>query len=166
MEPATKFTHPNTMLSLMQFKAWADAKLIDAVTALPDLLGTPEGQFIPAIVRHFHTVDCVFKAHLLGVPHGYASVNPPEPASLSELRPRVSAIDDWYVDYSRHLDERDLTQVLDVTFTDGARQLLTRSDILLHVSLHGMGHRAQVAVLMRRFGAEPPPDRFTSYLNQ
>jgi uncharacterized damage-inducible protein DinB len=50
--------------------------------------------------------------------------------------------------------------------TDGERQVLTRADILLYVSLHGAGHRGQVGLLLRKCGAEPPPDRFTNYLRQ
>ena len=53
-----------------------------------------------------------------------------------------------------------------VKFTDGQEQVLTRSDILLYVSLHGAGHRAQVSLFMRMRGLEPPPDRFTNFLRQ
>lgn len=157
---------PSTMLSLMRYKAWADAELMNAVLALPALVTAKEGGYVTAIVRHFHTVDCIFKAHLLGMPHEYTSVSPAEPATISELQPRVSAIDEWYVEYARNLDERDLGQVLDVKFTDGEQQVLTRSDILLHVTLHGTYHRGNVGLLLRKFRPEPLPDRFTSYLRQ
>jgi uncharacterized damage-inducible protein DinB len=80
------------------------------------------------------------------------------------LQQRVAAIDAWYVDYTRTLDERDLAESLQVTFTDGQQQVLTRSDILLHVSFHGAGHRGNVGILMKLRAAEPPPDRFTNYI--
>jgi uncharacterized damage-inducible protein DinB len=51
-----------------------------------------------------------------------------------------------------------------VTFTDGQAQRLTRSDILLHVSQHGTGHRGQVSLFIKLCGIEPPPDRITNYL--
>ena len=152
------------MLSLMRYKLWADTDLIDTVSALPVLDTAPEGPYFAAIIRHYHTVDCIFRAHLLGVPHEYTSTNPAEPATLQELQQRVRAIDEWYVDYTRELDERDLGQALQVRFTDGQQQLLTRSEILLYVSLHGAGHRGQASLLLRKCGAEPPPDRFTNYL--
>lgn len=150
----------------MRYKAWADAALIDSLLNLPALAGTTEGGYVTTIVRHFHTVDCIFKAHLQRVPHGFSSPNPVEPATLEELQPRVAATDAWFVDYTRTLDERALGEVLDVTFTDGAQQRLTRSDMLLHVALHGGGHRAQVAALLQLRGATPPPDRYTNYLKQ
>lgn len=161
---ATPRRNSKLMHSLMQYKRWADADLIERSLAQPALMAAPEGAFVTAIIRHYHTVDCIFRAHLLGIPREYTSPNPPEPATLPELQERVSAIDAWYVDYTRNLDERDLGQALQVTFTDGQQQVLTRSDILLHVSLHGSGHRGSVGLLMRKCGVEPPPDRFTNYL--
>jgi uncharacterized damage-inducible protein DinB len=152
------------MHTLMQYKAWADADLLKTLLAAPEFSSQPEGRLVVAIIRHFHTVDCIFRAHLLGVPHAYTSANPPEPAAISELQQRVSAIDEWYVEYTRSLDERALAEVLDVKFTDGQQQRLTRSDILLHVTLHGTSHRGNVGLLMKKCGVEPPQDRFSTYL--
>jgi uncharacterized damage-inducible protein DinB len=151
--------------SLMRYKAWADAALIQAALALPTAVtARPEAGYVTAIIRHFHTVDCIFKGHLLGVPNGYTSTNPVEPATISELEPRVGAIDEWYVEYTRNLDEHELGRALNVTFTDGEQQVLTRFETLLYVSLHGTGHRGQIALLFKLSGVEPPPDRFTNYL--
>jgi uncharacterized damage-inducible protein DinB len=157
-------TLSNLILSLLRYKRWADAALLEAVIAPPTPFPELERGYITAIIRHFHTVDCIFRAHLLGIPHGYTSPNPAEPATLSELQQPVGAIDEWYVDYASQLDERDLGQVLQVTFTDGQQQALSRSNILLHVSQHGGGHRGQVALLMQKCGVQPPPDRFPNYL--
>jgi uncharacterized damage-inducible protein DinB len=148
----------------MRYKGWADAELLNALLNCPEPLSEPEGRLVTAIIRHFHTVDCIFKAHLLGVPHEYTSANPTEPATLSELQQRVSAIDEWYLEYTRSLDQRELGHVLHVKFTDGQQQLLTRSDMLLHVSLHGSYHRGNIGLLMKKCGVEPPQDRFTTYL--
>lgn len=167
MEHATPSGHTSTsMLSLMRYKLWADADLIATVLAHPALAAVPEAPYFPGIIRHYHTVDCIFRAHLLGIPHEFTSTNPAEPATLLELQPRVQAIDDWYVDYVARVDEHELAQPLQVKFTDGQEQVLTRSEILLYVSLHGAGHRGQVSLLLRKCGAEPPPDRFTNYLRQ
>jgi uncharacterized damage-inducible protein DinB len=154
------------MFSLMLYKAWADAELLDTVSALAILATAPEGGYVTAIIRHFHTVDCIFKAHLLGIPHDYTSANPSEPATLAELRQRVRTIDGWYLEYTRNLDEHALSQALHVKFTDGQEQVLTRSDILLHVSLHGAYHRGNIGLLLRKCGGVAPEDRFTSYLRQ
>jgi uncharacterized damage-inducible protein DinB len=75
-------------------------------------------------------------------------------------------VDEWYVEYACRIGEQDLREALHVAFTDGEEQVLTRSDILLHVALHGTYHRGNVGILLRKAGAAPLPDRFTSYLRQ
>ena len=126
-----------TMGSLMRYKQWADAELASAARGLRWLGRVLVGRFVTTIIRHFHTVDCIFRAHLLALPHPFTSANPAEPATLPELEERMRDVDAWYVEYARNLDARDLGEPLTVTFTDGDRQVLTRSDILLHVSHHG-----------------------------
>lgn len=163
MEHATP-SSLSTHASLMRQKLWADSELMKTVLALPVLGTAKEGQYVTAIVRHFHTVDCIFRAHLLGVPHGYTSTNPAEPATLAELERPVRETSQWYVDYVHALDEAKLSEPLQVKFTDGEEQRLTRSDILLHVALHGAGHRGNIGIILRLLGAEPAPDRFSSYL--
>jgi uncharacterized damage-inducible protein DinB len=155
---ATRRRASDLMVSLMRYKRWADADLLEAALALPTGFPAKEAGYITAIIRHYHTVDCIFRAHLLGISHDYTSPNPAEPATLSQLRQSVREIDEWYVDYASELDERDLK------FTDGQEQTLRRSDILLHVSQHGTGHRGQVSLFMKLCGVEPPPDRITNYL--
>jgi uncharacterized damage-inducible protein DinB len=163
-EPDVTDRAPEPMLTLMRYKRWADAALLEAALALPADFPALEAGYITAIIRHYHTVDRIFRAHLLGISHGFTSPNPAEPATLSELQQRVLETDEWYVDYASKLHERDLAEGLQVTFTDGQQQALRRSDILHYVSLHGGGHRAQVALFMKLRGVDPPPDRLINFL--
>lgn len=154
----------NEMVSIFRYKRWADTELMKTANALPRWSRWLVGRYVAAILRHVHTVDCIFRAHLLGTSHPYTSANPAEPKTLSELDECMAATDDWFVEYVRSLEVRRLEEALDVTFTDGDRQRLTRSDILLHVSHHGAYHRGNVGILLRIAGAGALPDRFTSYL--
>jgi uncharacterized damage-inducible protein DinB len=148
----------------MRYKRWADAELLTAARGLSLWRRWLAGRFVAAIVRHVHAVDCIFRAHLLGVSHSFTTVNPAQPTELSELEERVRATDDWFVDYARTLDARRTGESLNVTFTDGDRQQLTRAEVLLHISHHGAYHRGNVGILLRIVGAGALPDRFTSYL--
>jgi uncharacterized damage-inducible protein DinB len=152
------------LVSLMRYKQWADAELVNAARGLRWLGRALVGRFVTKIIRHFHTVDVIFRAHLLARPHPFTSANPAEPRTLAELAERMRDVDAWYVEYARTLDARARDEPLTVTFTDGERQVLTRSDILLHVSQHGAYHRGNVGILLMIGGAGPLPDRFTSYL--
>lgn len=164
MEHATPSTQ--LILSLVLQKQWADRELMKTLLALPSLRTAKEGEYVTAIIRHFHTVDRIFRAHLLGEPHAYTSANPSEPVTLDALEQPLLETSQWYVDYVRDLDEAKLSEALRVKFTDGDEQRMTRSDILLHVVLHGAGHRGNIGIIMRLLGAEPAPDRFSSYLRQ
>ncbi|HET8933647.1 MAG TPA: hypothetical protein VFN67_09415 [Polyangiales bacterium] len=95
-----RMEHANqtVLLSLMRYKRWADADLLHAALALPATFPVKEAGYVTALIRHYHTVDCIFRAHLLGVSHNYTSPNPPEPATLAELQQAVAAIDEWYVE--------------------------------------------------------------------
>jgi uncharacterized damage-inducible protein DinB len=153
-----------SFVALMQHKQWADAELVRVVRGLPWLARLIVGRFVLAILRHAHAVDCIFRAHLLGVAHGYASANPDEPRCLAELEHRVHEVDAWYVAYARALDAGALSTPLSIAFTDGERQTLTRAEMLLHVALHGTYHRGNAGILLRLVGAGALPDRLTSYL--
>jgi uncharacterized damage-inducible protein DinB len=162
--PGQRAVPSETVVSLMRYKQWADAELVSAARGLRWLGRVLVGRFVTTIIRHFHTVDSIFRAHLLARPHSFTSANPAEPATLAELEERMRDVDAWYVEYAQDLDERALGEPVNVTFTDGGRQVLTRSDILLHVSQHGAYHRGNVGILLKIGGAGPLPDRFTSYL--
>lgn len=153
----------DSLLSLILYKQWADRELLNALQRLPWLARWTIGRIALKIVRHFHTVDCIFRAHLLGIGHSFTSANPAEPRTLVELGKHVTTTDQWYVDYARGLDVRRAAEALSVTFTDGDRQRLTRSEMLLHVVLHGAYHRGNVGILLRLCGVTLP-DRLTSYL--
>jgi len=49
----------------------------------------------------------------------------------------VREIDDWYASYVENMPESDLDQSVDLVFTNGARTRMRRSEIILHVCLHG-----------------------------
>ena len=60
----------------------------------------------------------------------------------------------------RDLDDDQFEQPIAYRTTSGDAFASLRSDILLHVCLHGAYHRGQVAASMRSGGAEPAPTDF------
>jgi uncharacterized damage-inducible protein DinB len=152
--------------SLMFYKSWADEALLSAVSRLPWLARLLIGPLLIRVIRHFHAVDCIFRSHLLGERHGFASANPEGPITLAALKARVRETDEWYVAYARTLAVQSAEESLDLTFTDGDRQCMTRAQMLLHVALHGAYHRGNADILLRLCGAPVLPDRFTTYLRR
>ena len=55
-------------------------------------------------------------------------------------------------------------KVIAFSFSNGEPGRMTRGEMLLHVALHGAGHRGQVALLLQKNGIQPWPDRITDFL--
>ncbi len=62
------------------------------------------------------------------------------------------------------MDAASLEQEIPYTNSAGDSFRSTRSDILLHVALHGCYHRGQVALLLRRSGNEPQPTDYIAFV--
>jgi uncharacterized damage-inducible protein DinB len=144
---------------LTRYKAWADGALLAAVRALPEAeLTAPQPIVFGSLLRTLHHVqamDAVWRAHLLGEPHGYATRDPEDCPALDALAARQAELDRWYVDYAEALsDTADETVAFE--FIGGGRGALSRREILLHVVNHATYHRGHVADMLYRFGVAPP----------
>jgi uncharacterized damage-inducible protein DinB len=117
------------------------------------------------ILNHAHVVDCIFKGHLTGVPHGYAATNTKETPALATLAAATKEVDAWYVSYVGALSPGALQDRIRFTFTDGDAGLMSREEILLHVITHGGYHRGQAGQVMRGASAAPPRDLYTRFLH-
>lgn len=154
----------DTLQRLFRFKAWADDKLLTALTELDDKPSVT-GLAIKAL-NHSYVVDRIFDAHLKGKPHPYASTNPDDLPTLEDLSTQMRASDQTYLDYVSTLGRDKLSEQIDFTFTDGAPGRMSREEMLMHVITHGVGHRGQVSALMLLHAVAPATDGFATYLHQ
>lgn len=148
--------------SLFEQKAWANAELFEVlatVSAASDL------HTAIRTMNHIYVVDRIFRAHLLGEPHGYAATNTQATPSLQELRSAVAQTDAWYQQHVAGLDEAALVEKLRFTFTDGDPGLMSREEMLLHVITHGGYHRGNVGQLLKNLSIAPPRDLLTKFLH-
>jgi uncharacterized damage-inducible protein DinB len=155
----------STLLSLFNFKAWADAELIATLRTVD--AGAHEAGWRTAIrtFNHIHVVDRIFQAHLLGQPHGLDGTNTPETPALDDLAAAVTAVDQWYIDQVASLSPTQLGEVLRFDFTDGDSGCMTREEILMHVLAHGGYHRGAVGQVLRGLGVAPPRELYTRFLH-
>lgn len=61
-----------------------------------------------------------------------------------------------YAAYVDSLTEADIAALVPYTNTEGQSFSSTVGDIVMHVALHGVHHRGQIATTLRRVGIEPP----------
>jgi uncharacterized damage-inducible protein DinB len=154
--------------TLMHYKAWANELVFDAAAKLPEAeLRAPRKIVFGSMLRtlnHVYAMDDVWRAHLLGRPHGYTTRNPEACPPLPELRDAQKAMDAWFVGYADSLSREDET--VEFRFIGGGSGAMKRREILLHVANHGTYHRGNVAAMMYQAGVAPPTTDLPVFLKR
>ena len=154
----------STLERLFRYKARANDEILAAMRLFDD--ASPAKEIAIRILSHTHVVDQIFAANLTGAEHGYISANKSDVPRLEELSSAIKTSDQWYIDYVSRLDNTQLTERIDFTFTDGEPGRMSREEMLMHVTIHGASHRAQVGWIMMENSITPPADGLTSYLHR
>jgi uncharacterized damage-inducible protein DinB len=154
----------STLERVFSYKAKANEEILTAMRQFDDV--SPAKEIALRVLNHTYTVDRIFAANLCRAEHGYTSPNPGQAPSLEELSAAINISDQWYLDYVSHLDQAQLAERIDFTFTDGLPGRMSREEILMHVTVHGEYHRGQISLLMMQNSIAPPGDGFTSFLHK
>lgn len=149
---------------LTAYKAWANRELFDVLHTLPADTNAESRHLMIRLLNHVYVVDCIFRAHLCGQPHGYQALNTQETPTLGALWSAVQETDQWYIDYAAGLHAAQLDERLDFRFVDGKAGNLSRAEMLLHVVNHGSYHRGGVGELLKQCNVTPPKDVLTRFL--
>jgi uncharacterized damage-inducible protein DinB len=154
----------NPYSQLIEVKRWADRGLYEVVEKNFDRLSAEDASLMLRVLDHIHVVDRIFQHHLLGLPHTFQAPRSEKIPELQTLARSVKEVDDWYVSYVSNLTERDLEQPVEFVFTSGKAARMRRSEIILHVCLHGTYHRGNAGALLQLRGMTPSPDSVTDFL--
>lgn len=154
----------STLERVFSYKAKANDAILAAMRQLEE--ASPAKEIAVRVLSHTYAVDQIFAANLRRAGHGYTSPNPGHAPSLEELSAAIKTSDQWYVDYVSRLDEAQLAERIDFTFTDGLPGRMSREEMLMHVTVHGEYHRGQISLIMMQNSITPPSDGFTSYLHK
>jgi len=145
---------------LTRYTAWADSRLFAVLAELPEGVAiakraTGFDNMINTL-NHAYVIDCIWKAHLQGEPHGFTSRNTDTQPALHELRSAQAQMDQWYIDCADNLDEKAHDETVHFRFVDGGAGAMTRGDMLLHVVNHKTYHRGYVADMLYQAASRPP----------
>ena len=154
----------STLERVFSYKAKANQEILAAMRQFDD--ASPAKEVAIRVLNHTYAVDRIFAANLRQAEHGYTSPNPGLAPSLEELSAAIKPSDQWYIDYVSHLDETQLAERIDFTFTDGLPGRMSREEMLMHVTVHGEYHRGQISLIMMQNSITPPGDGFTSFLHK
>jgi uncharacterized damage-inducible protein DinB len=150
----------NAVQQLTRYKAWADDRFLTVVETVPTSdLEAPRPIVFGSLIRtlnHSLAMDHVWRCHLLGVPHGLTTRNPPLCPPMAQLAAAQRVMDRWYVDYAASASDAQLQEVVAFEFIGGGPGALSRQDILLHVVNHTTYHRGHVATMLYDLGVFPP----------
>lgn len=152
--------------SLFKYKAWSNDQLFIELAKVDSLAQQEARHNAMRILNHIYVVDQIFAAHLSGAVQSFTATNTSETPTLEALRDGVAMLDAWYVDYAADVSPEQLAENIAFTFTDGDQGLMTREEMLTHVSLHGAYHRGGAGRIMTQAGTPPPRDLYTRFLHQ
>jgi uncharacterized damage-inducible protein DinB len=151
---------------LVAYKQWADRCLCDVVRDVLPQLAAQDSAIMLQILDHIHVVDRIFQHHLRGLPHGFKAARSEQLPQFDALWASMQEADAWYVGYVGALTDGEFDEPIDFTFTSGKPARMRRSEILLHVCLHGQYHRGNAGALLQLRGFAPPRDGFTDFLER
>ena len=149
---------------LIAFKQWADRGLYDVIGRNFDRLGSDEVSTMIRILDHIYAVDRIFQHHLQGLPHTYTAARSDVLPDFQTLADGTRDVDDWYDAYVRGLSVKEFEQPIDFVFTSGKPARMRRSEIILHVCLHGSYHRGNAGAVLQLKGIAPNRDGITDFL--
>lgn len=151
---------------LIDIKRWADRGLLDVASQTFERLPKEDAFILLRILDHIHVVDRIFQHHLQGVPHGFSAPRSDEMPQLPALSDSMRQVDDWFASYVAGLAAEDFEEPVDFVFTSGKPARLRRSEIILHVCLHGTYHRGNAGLILQLKGVAPSGDSITDFLEQ
>jgi uncharacterized damage-inducible protein DinB len=163
-------SHAQHLQMLTRYKAWGNRLLFQSLSALPDaVLKDHQPIVFGSLLRtlnHVYCMDQVWRAHLEGVPHGLNTRNPEDCPEFDALHAAQTAMDEWYVQYARSLDDKSSNETVRFTFIGGGDGAMSRGDILMHVVNHTTYHRGHVATMMYNISAYPPTTDLPVFLRE
>lgn len=145
---------------LAEYKAWADRRTFDAVSALPRGELTRERstlfKTIIGTMNHSYAVDLIWQAHLEGRPHGFTARNLVLHEELDQLWHAQQRYNQWLVGWAGAQTEARLLEAIRIRFISGEDVTMSRGAILLHIVNHGTYHRGWVSDLFFQIPNKPP----------
>lgn len=145
---------------LTRYNQWANKMLLDAITNLPPEEVTKQRAAafggMSFALAHIVIVDQIWRAHLLGIDHGFTSRTTEMPDALASLTEKLNQIGDWYIQYADTMSESLLNENVSFSFVDGGAGEMTRGDILIHVCNHKAFHRGHIGDMFYQSGFRPP----------
>ena len=160
----------STARMLTRYNAWADRKIYDAVAALPqgeaEKVRVSLDKSMIHTLHHIYIIDAIWQGHLEGRDHGFTSRRAADNLQLSELWPKQKQIDDWFVDWSDKVTDKEMNEEVQFTLIGGNKGVMKRGEILLHLVVHKGYHRGFACDMFYQVPSLTPQTDLPVYLRE
>lgn len=149
---------------MFDYKTWADKRTLRTVESIDKHAFPDAYAFVHQQINHIVIVEELFRRRIEGYPEPHTSTNTDVLPSFDELKARLLASGEWYINYvSNSPDaERQITFV----FADGLRGCMTVQEILFHILNHGSCHRGNIAHALDLASVAHPVDGYGIYIHE
>jgi uncharacterized damage-inducible protein DinB len=154
------------LCTMVRYQSWANSAFFEKLALMDPVQQAPAYRDALRLMGHSFVVAEIFARHLTGSAPAYRSDNLDEIPPLPALSAAVARSDAWYLDYVGKVSEKQLSEKIAFTFTDGEKGYMSREEIITHVVLHGGYHRGEVARILTRLSQEIPWDTFAVFLHR
>ena len=158
----------DTAIMLATYSNWADQVLFKAMERLPEgaiyrkrqtLFGSMVGT-----LNHNYQVDLIWRAHLVGEPHGFSSRHDLLHPEFGDLVREQSKVNQWYIDWAKSQNAESLSKRLKFSFVSRKTAEMTRGGMFLHIVNHKTYHRGWVSEMFFDSGGKPPQTDISVFL--
>lgn len=155
----------NHLAELMRHKRWIDGAYLSLASSM-ELVSKPKLQReLLYWLNHIHIVDQIFYCHLTGKPHRYVSTVSEVIPQLRDLHEAMINLDEALITLAEGQTSNLSSELISFDFTDGDSGQMSRGQMLLHLSTHGLYHIAVTGAHLKQRGIAIPPMLLTTLLH-
>jgi uncharacterized damage-inducible protein DinB len=115
-------------------------------------------------LNHVYVVDDIFRHHLTGRRHAYATRNTEETPALAALWAATQEMDAWYLGQVTGWTPEDLVRMVHFEFVGGGAGAMTQEEIILHLVNHTTYHRGFIGDMLKQVPCDWPANDLTVFL--
>jgi uncharacterized damage-inducible protein DinB len=153
---------------LARYSDWADQTLFEAMRALPaGAIAQERATLFKSMIgtlNHNLVVDLIWRAHLLGQPHGFSTRRDMLYPDFDAFVAEQTRINHWYIDWADAQTTQSLDERLAFRFVTGQPGEMTRGQMFQHIVNHKTYHRGWVCQMFFDCGVNPPETDLCVYL--
>ena len=159
---------PQEMSKLFAYNRWANARVLEPVSALTaEEFSREVGGSFPSVrktLAHIYAAEWIWLERWQG---RSPRALPPEQEvpTLEELAKKWSAVEDWQRIFVDGLTEARMAEVVTYVNVKGETWSYPLGEMLVHVVNHSTYHRGQVATMLRQLGKTPRSTDYLAYLD-